>query len=541
MKLPLILLSIGASQALTVPFSPTVQTSYGDLVGTKSTYRPGINVFKGIPYAKPPVDSLRWTPPQKPEPWSGVYNASDFKPKCAQSLEMGSSLWTTGTTSMSEDCLYANIWAPANATSSSALPVYVWMYGGRYVDGSGDVVTYDGSGLAEQDIIVVTFNFRLGPFGFLAHPELSAESPFSSSGNYGVMDLIHMVQWVKDEISAFGGDPNHITVGGQSSGSACALNMMYSPLANGLISGVIAESGARATHDPLTGVLATSYREKEAAESSGAKVMADLNATTLAEMRNLTMTQLLEYILLDGTLFDGSSYEDVIAFVPGPPEWRPVLDGYVMPRSYGAALRQGLHNDVPILTGNNVDESGASTAPGLTVDTFYSNFTAMLGNLSTEFFPLYPLEDKTAAAANNASNAAFDDISRISTWVWAKEWYSGGAKSDVFTYFWTHAPPGQNQGAFHGAEMYYVFNNLPYTDTSLPWTSKDYAIQSRMTRYWANFIRTGNPNNAGLPFWPVSGNAKETMWLGNSWGVGPIADDARISYVEEWFSRNQEW
>ncbi|KAJ5718406.1 hypothetical protein N7488_004052 [Penicillium malachiteum] len=334
---------------------------------------------------------------------------------------------------------------------------------------------------------------------FIAETEKPNKRSARALEKLGFTLSVHMLKWVKGEINSFGGDSERITVEGQSSGSACALDMIYSPLAGGPISGVIAESGVRAPHDPLTRILATSYREKDAAEANGAKVMSELNATTtLAEMRNLTVSQVLEYITPGGTIYDDTPYEDV-----------------------------------PILTVNNVDKSGASTAPGLTVSTVYSNFTAMLSNLSSEFFPLYPLLNKTADEAKNASNAAFDDISRVSSWIWAKDWYSGGAKSDLYTYFWTRSPPGQDQGAFHGSEMYYVFNNLPYTDGSLLWAKEDSFIESYMTRYWANFIRSGNPNGADLPEWPVSGYSKNTMWLGNPFQVEAIADDARIDNIEK--------
>ncbi|KAI9740215.1 MAG: hypothetical protein M1834_004793 [Cirrosporium novae-zelandiae] len=518
--------------------APAVRTSYGHVLGSVSEYRDGVSVFKGIPYAAPPTGSSRWTPPTQPEAWTGVYNATTFGPQCPQTLDMGTGLWTTGSSVMSEDCLYVNIWTPNfNSSEVEKLPVYMWMHGGRFVDGSGDVITYDGSGLASQGVVVVTFNYRLGPFGYFAHPDLSAESPHNSSGNYGVMDMIAAVQWVKSEISYFGGDSNRITVGGQSSGSSCALDIMYSPLSSGMIAGVIAESGARAPHDPMTGGLATSYRQKDEAEASGVSVVASMNLSTIAEMRNLSMETLLTIDTLNATIYVGTHFQNVSAFSEAP-EWRPVMDGYVLPHTYGDSLRYNAHGNVPILTGNNLDESGASTSPGFTVETFKSNYTAMFGNLSSEFFELYPANNDTQA--DDSSNALFADISRVSTWRWAKDWYAGGAKNSVYSYFWTHSPPSQSLGAFHGSEMYYVFNNIPYNYPNMAWTDDDYAIQSTMVEYWVNFIKTGNPNGGNTTYWSPSGNDTTTMWLGDLFGAGTIGDEKRIKLVEKFFSVQQE-
>ncbi|PYI09209.1 alpha/beta-hydrolase [Aspergillus sclerotiicarbonarius CBS 121057] len=486
--------------------SSIVHTTYGDILGTTSQYRPDIKVFKGIPYAQPPTGELRWKPPVKPQAWSGTYNATTFSAQCPQDLNMGTGLWTTGSTDQSEDCLYMNIWTPST-TPSSPLPVYVWAYGGRFVDGSGDVITYDGSGLASQDIITVTFNFRLGPLGFLAHPALSAESPHNSSGNYGILDIISAVDWVKSEIASFGGDPNRITIGGQSSGSSCSLDMMYSPLASGLVSGL--------------------------------STMASLNATTLAEMRSLPVSTLLTTDLLNATIFVNTNFQKVTTFME-PPEWRPVLDGYVLSHTYGATLRDNTHPNIPILTGNNRDESGASPDPGFTLSTFRSNFSTMLLSLGDEFFTLYPANTTNQTIPSN--NAFWDDLGRVSTWKWALDWYAGGATANIYTYFWDHAPPVQDLGAFHGSEMYYVFNNLPYNYPNMPWTDTDFEIEKKMVAYWANFIKTGNPNGEGLAEWPASGTEKNTMWLGNSFGVGELTNsEARREFMLEWLAKSKEW
>ncbi|KAJ6022112.1 carboxylesterase [Penicillium herquei] len=517
---------------------PIVQTSYGRLEGNISEYRDGIYTFKGIPFASPPVGQARWTAPTKPDAWTGVRKATVAGPQCPQSKTEGKSLWSTGSSIMSEDCLYLNVWTP---NVSANLPVYLWMYGGRFIEGSGDVVTYDGSGLAAQDIVIVTMNYRLGAFGYLSHPELSAESPHNVSGNYGVMDMIAAVEWVKAEISNFGGNPDQITVGGQSSGSSCALNMFFSPQSSGLIAGIIAESGPRAPHDPLTGSVATSYREKEHALSSGVDFLTNkLNVSSIAEARAVSMSTLIEYSALDDTIFDGTQLQNVKNFIE-PPLWRPVLDGYVLPYTYWEALLNNRHANVPILAGDNKDETGATPDPGYSVSSYKGNYSDMYANLSSKFFDLYPAD--TYYEANNQSNQMWRDLSRTSMWQFALNLAEGGNTQPVWSYYWTHAPPGEASvdGASHGSEMYYVFNNIPYNYPDMPWTDLDYEIQSKMTRYWANFIKTGNPNGENLTEWLPSKESHQTMWLGNSFGSGTIGEESHVSLITEYFSYQNPW
>lgn len=207
--------------------SQQVTTSYGTLQGITSDLESEVTVYKGIPFATPPIGNLRWTAPTSPAKWDGVRNATAFGADCAQSYS-ALGLFSSGSTDISEDCLYMNIWAPSNATSTSNLPVFVWIYGGRFEGGAGSVPTYDGSHLAAKDMIVVNFNYRMGPFGFLAHPDLSAESPNNSSGNYGLLDQVQALTFLQQEVAAFGGNPAHMTVGGQSAGSASALEYVYS-------------------------------------------------------------------------------------------------------------------------------------------------------------------------------------------------------------------------------------------------------------------------------------------------------------------------
>ncbi|KAJ5720188.1 hypothetical protein N7493_007066 [Penicillium malachiteum] len=525
MLLPTILAGLLALPLATHATShPVVDTSYGALQGTTSEYLSGVNVWKGIPYAAPPTESRRFRPPGKAESWSGVRNATVFGAQCPQP-NMGSSIFTTGA---------------KNATAGDNLPVYFWIYGGRFYMGSGDVSTYDGSALAKKDIIVVTINYRLGVLGYMAHPELSAESPHNSSGNYGVLDMISALAWVHDEIASFGGDPDQITVGGQSAGSSGALDMMFSPLTEGLgVAGIISETGARGVRDPMMGGASTSYRQKNNAENYGEIFLKDLNLTSIVELRNVSYETLNDYATTNGIWYESTDLVNVSAYME-PPEWRPVHDGYVLPLGYGESLRFNKHHDVPILTGNNKDESGASTDPGYTVSSYLTDFADVFGNLSSEFFKLFPANSTTEA--NKMVNEIYRDISRTGTWDWANDWTSGGAKSDVYTYFWTHAPPNGNGGAYHGSELYYAFHSLPYADTSANWTQTDYEIAAKMNSYWANFIKTGSPNGAGLPYWAPSKANQTTMWLGDSWGSRSVAQSQKvIDFIRDWFSQNVEW
>ena len=527
---------------------PIVNTTLGNVQGTFSPFRGGDSavVYKGIPFAAAPTGENRWKAPQPAAAWDGVLKATEFGPQCAQTYS-SAGIFSSGKESTSEDCLYLNIWTPNyNDTSDLAsknLPVYFWIYGGRFEGGSGDVLTYDGTGLAAKDIIVVTINYRLGPFGFLAHPELSAESGHNSSGNYGILDQQAALRWVHENIANFGGNASQITVGGQSAGSASALDSMWSPLNEGLVAGVIAESGARGPHDPMTGSAATSHRTKAAAEAQGVEFLKELNVSSIAQLRTqVSMDTLLKYDSLSDTTFDDTQFANLSAFFMDPPMWRPNIDGYVLPYDYTHALALNAHADVPILTGNNKDESGASTSPGLTVATYQELYREAFLNFSQDFFQLYPGD--TTAQANNNSNELYRDMSRIGTWQWALDWAAGGAKSPVYTYYFTRYPAeNYASGAYHGSELWYTFNNIPYSDYSnVTWASYDYKVEEYMSNYWANFIRTGNPNGDGLPEWSPSTDTKQTMWLGDSWGSGPIsANEERIKFIESWFATMPEW
>ncbi len=499
-----------------------VRTESG-LVSGMPGRAPSITVYKGIPYAAPPIGNLRWRPSQPPIPWRGVRKADHFGSICPQ-MQRGSQV------PMSEDCLSLNIWTGATS-SAERRPVLVWFYGGRFNAGAGSEPIYDGEGLARKGLVVVTMNYRTGVFGFLATPELSKESGHNASGNYGLLDQIACLRWVRKNIAAFGGDPNRVTIAGQSAGAGSVLMLSDSPLAKGLYQRAIAESGARFPNDPELRSLAESWRPLKAAENAGVKYAEAHGVHSLKELRTLSWQKLLEGNNADDESFYGN---------PPPPLFRPVVDGWVIPLNYSQTYAKGLQNDVPFLTGNNLDESGAQPQPNVKLNKFLSAVKQKYGHRAGEFLKLYPASSDQEAGL--AQNAAARDTSRVSTFLWVTEWEKA-AKSKVFNYFWTHSPPGPDhdtRGAYHGSEINYVFNNLYATD--LPWTDEDRRIADTMSSYWFNFAANGDPNGKALPAWSaVNTQFPTVMEVGDKFTPIPVADPIRFDFIRRFFLTQDAW
>ncbi|GAA4601869.1 carboxylesterase family protein [Actinoallomurus liliacearum] len=524
-----------------------VATDSGLVAGIQGRDR-SVTVFRGIPYAAPPVGDLRWRPPRPAEPWEGVREAHAFGPVCPQPPSgelVGLDL------PMSEDCLSLNVWTGATSPPEKR-PVLVWIYGGGFRLGTGASPRYDGENLARKGLVVVTFNYRLGAFGFLATPELSEESGHGASGNYGLLDGIAVLEWVQRNIAAFGGDPDRVTIAGQSAGAGSVNFLAMSPLANGLFHRAIAQSHARSSRDPELRYLATSYRTLRDAERAGAAYVAERGTRDLARLRELPWQKLMGGDVVDTAVHTGSSGK--------PPLFRPVVDGWVIPAGYDETYAEGLQNDVHYLAGNNLDESGAvpeeafaayrsagrkGRRPGMppvhvTLDDFVAAAREKFGPLAEEFLALYPATTDDEAA--RASNAAVRDNARISTSLWAADWTRRTTRP-VHTYFWTHRSPAHGQNlrrASHGSEIDFVFGNLD--PEAAAWTAEDREIAETMSTYWANFVASGDPNGPEVPHWPAyAPDSAAVMEVGAGFGLIPVAEQPRLAFWKRFFQTQQAW
>jgi para-nitrobenzyl esterase len=523
-----------------------VRTDKG-LVKGAPTREPSVTVFKGIPYAAPPVGARRWRAPVPAAPWSGIREADRFGNSCPSASNPANEV-------MDEDCLYLNVWTGAKSPTERR-PVLVWIHGGGFWAGSGADPRTNGEVLARKGAVLVTFNYRLGALGFLATPELSKESGRGASGNYGLLDQIAALQWVKRNIAAFGGDPDNVTVFGHSAGAGSLNFLTISPLAKGLFKRGIAESQVRYPRDLELRYLSSSWRPLGGAEKAGTKYVEGFGAKSLADLRALPWQRFLQ----------GVNVPDVDVDTGGtarPPLFRPVIDGWVLPRTFSEAFAAGAHSRVQYLAGNNRNEGGAAPEthfdtlrkPGAprpeitlgsprqlaTLAEYQAAARRKFGAMADEFLQLYPASnDQEAALANNA---AIEDNSQVSTWLWSRDWVRA-THTPLYTYFWTHAPPGPDhdtRGAYHGSEINYVFGSL--ADTALPWTEEDGRIADLMSSYWVNYAAKGNPNGSGLPIWPAFREQdKSVMLLGDTFGPTPIASSPRFDFWQRFFTSNEAW
>jgi len=480
-----------------------VLTESGSVEGVEAD---GIVVFKGIPFAAPPVGKLRWRAPQPVAPWRGVRSADNFSPVC---MQQGSYPPDAPHEHSNEDCLYLNIWTPSGARSKK-LPVMFWIHGGALQNGSASTPLYAGDRLARYDVIVVTANYRLGVFGFLAHPDLTRESDNGTSGNYGLQDQLAALQWVKRNIAAFGGDPDQVTVFGQSSGSISISALIASPLAKGLFRGAIGQSGGLFEPMQLLPELAL-----PGAEQAGARFMSDAGATDLARLRAMPADQLLKM----------SFKTDII------------VDGHVLTRPPYDIFIEGKQNDVSVLVGTNRDEG----------ETFIRDRAITVTNYRSELergFPSFLVNLMGVQQAANDAEAhmgvsAFNRDMRFrwDMWTWARLSTRNGGR--VFAYEFTRVPPVGTPfsgfGAMHGAEMPYVFNNL---DPAAPtWTDDDHRLAFAIATYWTNFAKTGDPNDVNMPAWPAfTESNQQGILLGDEIHTGRPFDEKALGRIDAAYS-----
>jgi para-nitrobenzyl esterase len=499
-----IALSVSLPVAAALP--PVVATAGGPVSGVASTDG-AVVAFKGIPYAAPPVGAGRWRAPAPPASWTAVRKADKFSASCMQHVVEERKPWThefMAHNKISEDCLYLNVWTPAKG-SADKLPVYFWIYGGGYVEGSAAVPAYDGENLARRGVVVVTINYRLGVFGFLAHPELTHEA--GRSGNYGSLDQLAALQWVQKNITAFGGDPGKVTISGQSAGSNGVHNLVASPLARGLFQRAIAESGS--------GYVPTAtLKTLRDAEADGEKFAAGKGAGSLKELRALPAQALMP---------NANETSSSSAF-------RPTIDGYFLTADPNDVYASGKQNDVPELTGMNRDERSSEADYGaIPMATYGSRMRQRYGAAADTFFKLYP--NDTQEHSRTSQQAALRDSGLVSMLMWA-QLRAKTATSRAFTYYWTHPEPGPDSvryGAFHTSEVPYVFNSL--NQSQRPWTDADHRMADLLGSYWVNFMKTGDPNGPGLPAWPAFDvSSPLTMELGDKPGPRPVADPATLEF-----------
>jgi para-nitrobenzyl esterase len=442
----------------------------------------GVRVYKGIPYAAAPIGPLRWRPPEPVAAWTGFRPTHAFGAHSVQGV-----VWDDidlNGTGGSEDCLYLNVWTPGAPGENARLPIMVWIHGGGFVAGSGAEPRYDGARLAARGIVVVTVNHRLNALGFLAHPELTAESDHHSSGAYGMLDLVAALNWVQRNIAAFGGDPSRVTIAGESAGSMAASALMTSPLAKGLFARVIGESGA---------MFASPSRAPASlpeAEAEGLNFMRNVGARSLAELR-------------------AAPADAILAAAPGL-GFRPIIDGWFLPRSPAEIFAAGEQSDVPLMAGWNKDEGFNFTLlQGDDAKRAYADVArAIFGERTEALLQHYP--DGSPDVAHASARALGGDLVIIhSTWAWIEAQKQTG-RAEIFRFRFDRAPltpqgwfgerDSPSAGAFHAGELLYVFDNLH----AHPWLidDADRALAQLASSYWVNFVATGDPNGPGLPRWP---------------------------------------
>jgi para-nitrobenzyl esterase len=466
------------AQRITLNAQP-VQTESGMISGYYND-RTEVTVYKGIPYAAPPVGQLRWKTPRPAIPWKGVrpclvFGPSPMQPKPVSFFMIGPE-FVVPQKPLSEDCLYLNVWT-ATRSSGEKRPVLVWIYGGGFMTGGSAAPGYSGEALAQQGIVFVSFNYRLGIFGFLAHPELTAESGNHSSGNYALMDMIAALQWVKKNIAAFGGDPERITIAGQSAGSASVNCLLASPLARGLFQGAIGESGSLVLENPLLHMRTLPDAEKE-----GERIAKKLNATTLTALRAIPAEEL---------------QKKTSGF------FAPIADGWIMPASVAEMYSKNQQEHVPLLTGWNGDEGFIFSISSKENFAKQAKDFGADSNLFKKYFPSNTDSESVASQIK----LAVDKTIGVSQYAWALE-QNKNQSSKTFLYLFIRKPPAEGDkkkfGAYHTAEIGYALHNLDSIQRA--WEPVDRRLEKQMSAYWVQFVKTGDPNLPGMPVWGAFSN-----------------------------------
>jgi para-nitrobenzyl esterase len=471
----------------------------------QGTYEDGLTIYKGIPFAAPPVGDLRWRPPQPASKWEGVKQATKFAQGPIQAWGSPSG--------KSEDCLYLNVWTPAKSANDN-IPVFVWIYGGGFNGGATSIPTYSGEKLAKKGVVLVSIAYRVGILGFMAHSELSAESPHHVSGNYGLLDMIAALKWIKKNIAAFGGNPNKFTIFGESAGGIAVSMLCASPLAKGLFEGAISESGGNFGPSRPTTYPGENMKLLAQAEKEGVAYAKKAGASSIAALRKIPADKL--------PALRGLAW--------------PIIDGWVIPGDQYKLYEAGKFNDTPILVGYNSDE-GASFSPPKTPEDYIASVKKRYGPFAEKLLKAYPAG--STKVPKTARDLMRDAAFGWHTWSWAKLESEIG-KSKVYYYYFDQHPdypadsPRAGYGSPHGQEVAYVFEHLDYSRPEI--TKSDINISEAMATYWTNFAKYGNPHGEGLPKWQAfSDKNPEVMYFSKTPHMGPVPSAKSLKVLDKYF------
>jgi len=468
--------------------------------------------FKGIPFAAPPTGDLRWRPPQPVASWSGVKQADAFGPGCMQDPAMA--VMFGAPRLAKEDCLYLNVWTPAHAPNER-LPVMVWIHGGAFTAGMTSIPLYDGTHLAQKGIVLVSIAYRVGPFGFLASPQLAQELG-KGSGNYGLLDMIAALHWVKKNIDAFGGDSSRVTIFGQSAGGIAVSMLAASPVAKGLFQRVISESGGYFQPPKYANEGGQNGMPEKIAEKQGQEFLSSLGTTDVKAARTLSA--------------------ELIQKEAGPAlsaRFWPVYDGYVLPGDVYDLYQANRFNDTPILIGTNSDEGALFARPGVTTTSFAAEIRDGYEAKASEILAVYPNSNDTEAAVGS-KNLFRDTAFAWPTWAWARL-QARVSKNPAFVYYFDLRSPLTPDGATHGAEIRYVFGNF---DARMgPPAAADLALADKISNYWVNFAKNGDPNGTGLPSWPAfDENTQQVLYIDGALAPKPIPNLPQLQALNDYYA-----
>ena len=517
-------------------FAVQITTTNGIIEG-EFDIKTNIQSFKGIPFAQPPVDNLRWKAPQPVVNWNGIKQTKKFGPRGIQSNVFGDMGFRSD--GMSEDCLYLNVWSPAK-TSTDKLPVLVYFYGGGFAAGDGSENRYDGENMAKKGIVTLTVNYRLGIWGFFSHPELTKESINHASGNYGLLDQTAALKWVQANIAKFGGDPKRVTIAGESAGSIAVSAQMASPLSKGLIAGAIGESGG-SIYPTLAPVPLAE------AEKTGFEFAQKIGATSLKDLRAMSTLELYQKSL-------GTSLG----------VFKTTIDGYFLPKLLPEIFETKQQAMIPLLVGWNSEEmtyKALTMGKDINNETYIQKIKELYGDKADQVLKLYPA-GTIEITEQSATDLAGDRFIAYSTWKWF-DLHRKNSTQPIYRYYYTNPRPEMRdnsleaglaggmikknsntkkapipKGAVHSAEIEYAMGNLA-SNKDYAWSEDDYKVSETMMNYFANFIKTGNPNGDGLPKWPMAKNEEqpEIMIIDVNSKSKKAENDARYLFLDKEYSK----